>query len=88
MPQATDPLIHCYLRAAAFDKRPEEDGWLVGLRGAVRGALARIAGNGGRLSELDSAISAIKKVSDQVSKMRRSQKYQIRYCYCKIGGDS
>ena len=55
------------------DERPEEDGWLVGLRGAVRGALARIAGNGGRLSELDSDISAIKKVSDQVNKMRRSQ---------------
>ena len=43
------------------DERPEEDGWLVGLRGAVRGALARTAGNVGRLSELDLDISAIQK---------------------------
>jgi hypothetical protein len=74
------------------DERPE-DGWLVGIRGAVRGAvrrgaLARIAGNGGRLSELDSTISAIKKASDQVSKVRRSQQYQ-NFDYCsKIGRDS
>ena len=69
------------------DERPEEDGWLVRLRGAVRGAPTWIAGNGGRLSELDSAISAIKIVRDQVSKMRRSQQYHNRYCCCKIGGE-
>ena len=46
------------------DERPEEDGWSLGLRGAVRGAVrgARIVGSGGRISEseLDSAISTIK----------------------------
>jgi hypothetical protein len=43
---------------------PEEDGWPLGLRGAVHGAVhgARIVGSRGSKSdsELDSAISAIK----------------------------
>jgi hypothetical protein len=61
------------------DERPEEDGWLVE-GSSLRLAVAWIAGNGGRLSELDSAISAIKK-------SQRSQQYQNRNSCCKIGGD-